>query len=60
VLGRGILCALLGTGAIWLTLPGIGAAIFGEHRRAALLLGGAAALLTTLFAAMKPLLAPPR
>lgn len=57
VLGRGILCALLGTAVIWLTLPGIGAVIFGEHARAAMLLGGAAIALAVLFRAMQPLLA---
>jgi Na+/proline symporter len=42
-LGRCILCALLGTTVVWLTLPGIGALIFGEPVKAAGCLGGAAA-----------------
>jgi len=42
-LGRGVLCAVLGTAVIWLTLPGIGAVIFGEWTKALLCLGGAAA-----------------
>lgn len=33
-LGRGILCAVLGTTVVWSTLPGIGAVIFGEWMRA--------------------------
>jgi Na+/proline symporter len=41
-LPRSILCAILGTTVVWLTLPGIGAVIFGEHGKAALCLGGAA------------------
>ncbi|MCR9246620.1 MAG: Na+:solute symporter [bacterium] len=40
-LGRGILCAILGTATIWLTLPGIGAVIFGETTTAIGCLGGA-------------------
>ncbi len=39
VLGRSILCALLGTAVIWSTLPGIGAVIFGEWVRAGVCLG---------------------
>jgi hypothetical protein len=42
-LGRSLLCAALGTAVIWLTLPGIGALIFGEAANAALCLGGAVA-----------------
>ena len=42
-LGRGILCAVLGTAAIWLTLPGIGAILFGDYGRAAACLLGAIA-----------------
>ncbi|MCC7064080.1 MAG: Na+:solute symporter [Planctomycetes bacterium] len=42
LLGRGILCAVLGTTVVWLTLPGIGAVIFGEMTKAMLCLGGAA------------------
>lgn len=45
-------CALLGTAAIWLTLPAIGALIFGEWTRAALCLAGA----TTAIAALLLLL----
>ncbi len=41
LLGRGILCAILGTAVVWLTLPGIGAIIFGETTTAVLCLGGA-------------------
>ena len=41
-LGRGIACALLGTAVVWLTLPGIGALIFGDWGEGAALLGGAA------------------
>jgi Na+/proline symporter len=41
-LGPSLLCALLGTAAIWATLPGIGAVIFGEWGKAAACLGGAA------------------
>jgi Na+/proline symporter len=40
-LGRGLSCAVLGTAIIWLTLPGIGAVIFGDWGAAGLLLGGA-------------------
>jgi hypothetical protein len=40
-LGRSVVCALLGTAVIWLTLPGIGAVIFGQWTRALLCLGGA-------------------
>ncbi len=40
-LGRGILCAVLGTTVIWLTLPGIGAVIFGDYAKAGGCLGGA-------------------
>jgi solute:Na+ symporter, SSS family len=50
-LGRGILCAVLGTTVVWLTLPGIGAVIFGEYGRAAACLGGAAIAAMLLFAA---------
>ena len=48
-LGRGILCAVLGTAVIWLTLPGIGAVIFGETGKAALCLGGAAVAAVLMF-----------
>jgi Na+/proline symporter len=47
-LGRSLLCALLGTAAIWLTLPGIGAVIFGEWGRAAICLCAAAIALAVL------------
>lgn len=43
VLGRGLLCAALGTTVVWLVLPGLGAVIFGEPGRALACLGGAAA-----------------
>jgi len=42
-LRRGLVCALLGTTVIWLTLPGIGALIFGDGTKAFLCLGGATA-----------------
>ncbi len=42
VLGRSLVCALLGTATIWATLPGIGAVIFGEWGKALLCLLGAA------------------
>ena len=42
-LGVSLLCALLGTAAVWLTLPGIGAVIFGEWGQAVVCLGAAAA-----------------
>ncbi len=42
-LGASILCAVLGTVAIWLTLPGLGAVIFGEWAKATMCLLGAAA-----------------
>jgi solute:Na+ symporter, SSS family len=41
-LGRCLLCAVLGTTVVWLTLPGIGAVIFGDYGRAAACLGAAA------------------
>jgi len=40
-LGRGILCAVLGTGVVWLTLPAIGALIFGDYGAGIGLLAGA-------------------
>ncbi|MFO1078487.1 MAG: sodium:solute symporter family protein [Planctomycetota bacterium] len=49
-LGRGILCAVLGTAVIWLTLPGIGAVIFGEIGKAVMCLGGAAVAAFLMFA----------
>ncbi|MEZ6036445.1 MAG: sodium:solute symporter family protein [Planctomycetota bacterium] len=42
-LGRGLLCAVVGTAVIWLTLPAIGAMIFGEWGKGLGLAGGAAA-----------------
>jgi len=42
LLGRGLLCTVLGTAVIWLTLPGIGGVIFGQTMTAVLCLGGAA------------------
>ena len=47
-LGASLVCAVLGTATIWLTLPGVGAVIFGEIGKAALCLGGAAACLVAL------------
>ncbi|MBK8097183.1 MAG: Na+:solute symporter [Planctomycetes bacterium] len=47
-LGRSLLCALLGTMTIWLTLPGIGAVIFSEWGKAAGCLGGAAIAATVM------------
>lgn len=41
-LGRGLLCAVLGTTVVWLTLPGLGGLIFGNWGTAAGCLGGAA------------------
>ncbi|MCA8976051.1 MAG: Na+:solute symporter, partial [Planctomycetes bacterium] len=38
---RSILCAVFGTATIWLTLPAIGAVIFGETLKAVLCFGGA-------------------
>jgi hypothetical protein len=49
-LGRGLLCAVLGTAVVWLTLPGIGAVLFGHWAKAALCLGGAAASAAAMFA----------
>ncbi|HEU4417493.1 MAG TPA: hypothetical protein VFT55_01065 [Planctomycetota bacterium] len=42
-LGRNLVCAVLGTIVIWLTLPGVGNVIFGEYLQALFCLGGAAA-----------------
>jgi Na+/proline symporter len=41
-LGRNLVCAVLGTTVIWLTLPGVGHVIFGEYLKALFCLGGAA------------------
>ena len=40
-LGRCLVCAVLGTTVIWLTLPGIGGLLFGHYGQAAGCLGGA-------------------
>jgi Na+/proline symporter len=48
-LGASVVCVLLGTAAIWLTLPGVGAVIFGAWGKAAGCLLGAAAALAVLF-----------
>ncbi len=50
VLLRGIGCAVLGTAVIWLTLPGIGAVIFGKTVQAIVCLGSAALAAVLLFA----------
>jgi Na+/proline symporter len=50
VLGRGILCAVLGTAVVWLVLPAIGAVIFGRTLQAVLCCAGAAAAATAMFA----------
>jgi solute:Na+ symporter, SSS family len=47
--GRCLVCALLGTTVIWLTLPGIGGLIFGNWGTAAACLGGAAITALLLF-----------
>lgn len=52
-LARGIGHALLGTIVVWLTLPGIGAVIFGEPGKAALCLGGAALAAFLLLASVR-------
>ena len=44
-LGVSLLCAALGTAVIWLTLPGIGALIFGEVGKGLGLLGTSAGCL---------------
>jgi Na+/proline symporter len=49
-LDRAVVCAVLGTAVVWLTLPGIGAVIFGEYGKAAACLGGAAVSAATMFA----------
>ena len=49
-LGRGLLCAVLGTTVVWLTLPGIGAVIFGDTAQAFGCLAGAAVAGALLFA----------
>ena len=47
-LGTGLLCAVLGTAVIWLTLPSIGAIIFGDYGKAAAMLAAAAIAATLL------------
>jgi Na+/proline symporter len=48
-LGLALACTLLGTAAIWLTLPGLGAVIFGDYGKAAgTLLGAGACLFAVL------------
>lgn len=42
-LGRGVLCAIIGTAIVWLTLPGTGALIFGDYGKGLGLLAAAAA-----------------
>lgn len=42
-LGRGVLCAVVGTAIVWLSLPGVGALIFGEYGMGLALLAAAAA-----------------
>ena len=60
LLGRGIVCAVLGTAVIWLTLPGIGAVIFGDYGKATACLGGAVVAGFAMFQlAGKMLAAPP-
>ncbi|HEX5054745.1 MAG TPA: sodium:solute symporter family protein [Planctomycetota bacterium] len=49
-LARNLACAVLGTTVIWLTLPGIGAVIFGDLPKAAMCLLGAALAGAGLFA----------
>ncbi len=56
-LARSLLCVLLGTAAVWLMLPGIGAVIFGEWGKALLcLLGAGSSVAALLF--MLPKLQP--
>ncbi|MFM1870771.1 MAG: Sodium/glucose cotransporter [Planctomycetota bacterium] len=54
-LGKALLCTLLGTATIWLTLPGIGAVIFGEYGKAAACLAAASACLWLLLTLAKRL-----
>lgn len=58
-LGRSLSCAALGTTVVWLTLPGIGAVIFGDWARAAGCLGGAAAAAFVLLQLVQRRAAPP-
>lgn len=47
-LARGLLCTVLGTTVVWLTLPGVGAVIFGDYGKAAGCLGGAVVALVAM------------
>ena len=42
-LGRGVLCAVIGTAIVWLSLPGVGALIFGNYLLGVTLLAAALA-----------------
>ncbi|MFK7739791.1 MAG: sodium:solute symporter family protein [Planctomycetota bacterium] len=42
-LARNLVCVVLGTAIVWLTLPAVGAVIFGDYGKGAGLLAGAAA-----------------
>jgi SSS family solute:Na+ symporter len=48
-LGGSVVMALLGSGIVYLTLPGVGHLIFGEYGRAVLFLLGAAACATGIY-----------
>jgi hypothetical protein len=48
-LGVSILCAFLGAGVVYLTLPGIGLLLFGKEVSALLCFAGAAACLYVIF-----------
>jgi Na+/proline symporter len=43
-----LVCAVLGTAAVWLTLPGIGAMIFGDYGKGTACLAGAAVAIINL------------
>lgn len=58
-LGRSLSCAALGTTVVWLTLPGIGAVIFGHWGQAAGCLGGAALAGFVLLQLVQRRAAPP-
>ncbi|MEO6594211.1 MAG: sodium:solute symporter family protein [Planctomycetota bacterium] len=47
-LGRNLVCAVLGTMVVWLTLPGTGAVIFGDYGKALLCFAGAGAAAISL------------
>ncbi|MCB9878144.1 MAG: Na+:solute symporter [Planctomycetes bacterium] len=53
-LGRGLVCAVLGTAIIWLTLPAIGAMIFGDWGKGLALAGGAAVCAVVLLQLARP------